>query len=499
MAYLLTAFYQVFSPMSMLFIVIGVVTGVVIGAIPGLSGSMLMALTIPLTYYMGNVHSMDLMIGQYIGAISGGLITAILLRIPGTPSSVVTTFDGYPMARAGFAGRAIGVGVVASFVGGLISWIVLVLLSPPLSDLALKFGPFELFSLVLTALVLIAAIGRGSLLKGILSGLFGMLVSTPGLDPVTGQARLTFGFGALIGGFSLVPVLIGVFGISQIIRDVTELELTVERIPLSFRGMFLSLRDLRRHAVNLIRSSLIGTWVGILPGIGGSIGSILSYSAAKNTSKTPEKFGTGIEDGIVASEAGNNATIGGALIPLLTLGIPGSINDAILIGALILHGVRPGPLLFSAHPDIAYGMIVVALVANVFMLLFMFVASVVVARAVDIPKAVLVPIIVTFMVVGTFALDNRFFDVWSMFVFGIVGFLFEKAKVPLAPFVIGLILSPLAETNMRSALMLSGGSLLPLFTHPISLIFVVISVATLAWTLYGAFSKRKSGTVDDLI
>jgi putative tricarboxylic transport membrane protein len=490
----LSEFWQAFgnlcTPVHLAYVGLGVFLGITVGAIPGLTGAMLIALVLPLTFYMNNILAMELLVSIYVGSISGGLITAILLRIPGTPAAIVTTFDGYPMAKSGRPGRAVGIGITASFFGGLISSIILILLSPPLSAFALKFGPFELFSLVLMALVLIASIGQGSFIKGLISGLLGLLVACPGVDPVTSNMRFTFGFEQMAGGLNIVPILIGMFGISQIINDVINVERRVESIPIKFSGMFLSLKELKEQAINIIRSAVIGTWIGILPGVGGSIGSIVSYSAAKNASRTPEKFGEGSEEGIIASEAANNGTIGGAFIPMLSLGIPGSVVTAVLMSALILHNVAPGPLLFRDHPDIAYSIIATTFVANVVMALIMVLACCFMARLVDVPKAFLVPGILTFSIIGTFALNNRFFDVWLMFIFGLIGYVMEKAKVPLGPFVIGLILCQIAESNLRAGLMFSQGSIMPLFTRPIALIFFVVAVATLGWTLYGKYKER---------
>ncbi|MBW1697694.1 MAG: tripartite tricarboxylate transporter permease [Deltaproteobacteria bacterium] len=490
--YLIDSFFFVLSPIPLLYVALGVFLGITVGAIPGLTGSMLIALTVPLTFYMDNDLALILLVAMYVGAISGGLITATLLRMPGTPASVVTTFDGYPLAKSGKSGRAIGIGIMSSFVGGLISWIFLITLSPPLAKVALKFGPFEFFSLVLMALVMISAVGEGSILKGFISGLLGLLAACPGMDALSGTLRLEFGFDEMAAGFSLIPVLIGLFGISQIITDLTNIERKVERIPISFKGMFLSLKDLKDQATNLIRSSVLGTWVGILPGIGANIGSLLAYSAAKSSSKKPQDFGKGSEEGIVASEAANNATIGGALIPLVTLGIPGSLVDAILLGALILHDLTPGPLLFRDDPQLVYNIMTTAFVGNVIMFFFMLFASVIIARVIDIPKTFLIPTILAFCVVGTYALNNRTFDVWVMFGFGILGFLMEKTKIPLGPFVIGLILEPIAEKNIRSGLMLSDGSFLPVLTRPLSLAFVILALITLVWTLYRELKHQKA-------
>ncbi len=492
-------FVHLFAVVPMFLVFIGVALGIVVGAVPGLTGSMLIALTLPLTFYMSSLNAMDLLVAMYVGSISGGLITAILLRIPGTPASIVTTFDGYPMAQKGLAGRALMLGIVSSFIGGLVSWIILVIAAPPLSRFALKFGPFEIFALVLSALVLIAGMGgEGTFFRALLAGFLGLFVACPGLDPVTSASRLTFGYMEMTGGFGLLPVLIGMFGISQIISDITNIELRVEKIPFRFRELFLSFDDLKRNMVNFIRSSLIGTWIGFLPGIGGNVGSILAYSAAKSSSKNPEKFGTGCDEGVVASETANNATIGGAFIPLLTLGIPGSVVAAILMGALILHDVVPGPLLFKQDPGLVYGIMAVVFVANVVMFVIMLFASYGIAKIVDIPKSLMIPAILVFCVLGTFALNNRFFDVWIMFAFGLFGFVLEKLKVPLGPFIIGLVLSPFAEINLRSGLMSSGGTLMPLLTRPISLFFVLVALFTLGWTLNRSLIKpwraaRKAG------
>ena len=487
---ILSGFSHLFAPLPMFYIIIGVTLGIVVGAIPGISGAMLIALTLPLTFYMSSIHAMDLLVSMYVGTISGGLITAILLRIPGTPANVVTTFDGYPMAQQGKAGRALMLGIVASFFGGLVSWVILIIAAPPLSRFALKFGSFEMFSLVLSALVLIAAMaGKGMFLRSMLSGFLGLLVACPGLDPVSSTHRLTLGWVSMTGGFNLIPVLVGMFGISQIISDITNIKQKIEKIPFTFKGMFLSVADLKNSMGNMIRSSLIGTWVGFLPGIGANVGSILAYSAAQNSSKNPGKFGTGCDEGVVASETANSATIGGAFIPTLCLGIPGSVIAAILMGALIFHDITPGPLLFKNNPEIVYGIMAVVFVSNIFMFIVLIFTSYGIAKIVDIPKAYILPTILVFCLIGTFALNNRFFDVWVMFGFGLFGFLLEKLKVPMAPFIIGLVLCPFAEVNLRSSLMASGGSLLPFVTRPISLSFIIISLLTIIWTRKSFFIR----------
>lgn len=491
MTELFGAILGVFAPWPFFYIVLGTTLGVIVGAIPGLNGAMLIALTLPLTYTMGDIHALILLVSMYVGSIAGGLITATLLRMPGTPANVVTTFDGYPMARAGQPGRALGLGITASFVGGMVSWTFLVLLAEPLSDLGTKFGPFEYFTLVLMALVLIASVSRGNFVKGILSGFLGMLVAMPGVDPSFGRERLTFGIFEVSGGFSLLPVIIGVFVVGQVISDVVEIDREVERVDSSRKGIFMSLQDWGSQAVNLVRSSVVGTWVGILPGIGASIGSVIAYTAARNMSKTPERFGTGAEEGIVASEAANNATVGGALIPLVALGIPGSIIDAILLGALMLHGIQPGPLLFITRPDMIYAIMAACLIANIVMFAFMTGAVGMISRIVYVRRGYLLPMIMVFCVIGTYSLTNRMFDVWVMMAFGVIGFALERAKVPLGSFIIGLVLAPIAERSLRTGLMISAGSYWPLVTRPFSLAFIIVSVGLLLWPFYKEFKGRR--------
>ncbi len=486
--------FVAFWPLAYLFL--GTTAGILVGAIPGLTGAMLITLTLPLTFYMSPPNAMILLVSMYVGAISGGLITAILFRIPGTPASVMTTFDGYPMAISGRPGRALGLAIGSSLCGGLIAGVFLVFLSQPLAELAARFGPFEYASLVLMALVLIATISKGSLVAGLLSGLFGMMVAMPGFDPSSGQLRVTFGFEDLASGFNLLAVLIGVFAVNQVFDEVLSIGRTWEVIDIAKQRVWMAWSDYRRQAGNILRSSLIGTWIGILPGIGASVGSIVAYSAAKNVSKTPERFGTGVDEGIVASEAANNATVGGALIPLLAMGIPGSVVDAILLGAFVIHGMRPGPLLFDQHPQIVYTVINAYLLACVAMFVIMTVATPRIARLMGVPRYLLLPVVVVFCVLGALAINNRMFDVWVVLAFGAVGFLMERAGVPLGPFVIGLVLAPIAEESLRSGLMASAGSYLPFVTRPLSLAFVLVAVGLLLWPFWQDLRTRRRRPVN---
>jgi len=474
------ALLQLATPTGLILILFGTTLGVFVGAIPGLTGTMLIALTLPLTFGADSQYAMTLLISTYVGAISGGMISATLLRMPGTPASIVTTFDGYPMAQNGQPERALGLGIMASVTGGLISWCFLLTLAQPIARYSKEFGPFDYFSLVMMALVLIATIGGKSILRSLFSGFLGILLAMPGIAVATGETRLTFGFTELNDGFQLLPVLIGMFAVNQILRDIIDSAKPQSTTPIATQGLALKISDIKNHGLNLIRSSLIGTWIGILPGIGANIGSVTAYSVARSTSRNPEKFGTGCEDGIVAAEAANNATIGGALIPLVAMGIPGSVVEAVLLGALVIHGFQPGPRLFEQSPELVYTIIFTCLFANLAMAGIMCCSIRTLAWLTKIPRAFLLPIILTFCVVGSFAMSNRMFDVWVMISFGLLGLFLESKKIPLAPFVIGFVLGPIAEENLSAGLMGSGGDWTPIFTEPKSLAFLLIAVLLLA-------------------
>lgn len=478
------------EPMGILLVIVGTALGIAVGSVPGLTGAMLIALTLPLTFTMLPQQAMILLVSMYVGAVSGGLISATLLRMPGTPSSIMTTLDGYPMAKSGRPGRALGLGITSSFVGGMISFVFLILLARPMANLSTLLGPFEFFSLVMMALVLMASMGDRSISRSLLSGFLGIFAAMPGIAAATGKARLTFGITELNDGFKLLPVLIGLFAISQIIKDTLQIDAKPLRVTMSRSGLFLGARDWAAQWVNMLRSSVIGTWIGVLPGIGANIGSVAAYSTARSLSKTPEKFGTGCDEGIVASESANNATVGGALIPLVSMGIPGSLIDAILLGAMVIHGLQPGPRLFTDSPAIVYTIMGTYLVANVVMAVIMVASAGLLARLADLKRALLLPVILAFCVVGSYALSNRMFDVWVMLGFGLLGFGMERFRIPLAPFVIGFVLGPIAEESLSAGLMSSGGSFAPILTRPISAAFFLVAVVLLVLPMVRRYTRR---------
>ncbi|HIE97759.1 MAG TPA: hypothetical protein EYQ63_12265 [Fuerstia sp.] len=498
--------FDVVNPLFLWWTTLGVVLGVTVGCIPGLTGAMVIALTLPLTFAMSPPDALTLLVAIYVGSVSGGLISATLLNIPGTPASLMTTLDGFPMAAGGRPRRALLLGIAASLVGGVFSWGVLTLLAEPMAVWSTRIGPPDMFSLVMLALVLIAVISRESLTMGLLAGSLGLLFAMPGMHPATGQNRLTFGFSELNDGFRLLPVLIGLFAVSQLLKDVGGDDTVTSddagskspRAPVFSKDRVSStliahapadvtpsFREWLAAIPNLLRSSVIGTVVGILPGVGANIGSILSYATARSQSATSSDFGTGCEEGIIASEAANNATVGGALIPLISLGIPGSVIDAILLGAFVIHGLQPGPLLFQNNPEIVQTITLSYLIANIIMFGFMLLTARWMVRLVQIPKGLLVPVVLTFCVLGSYALANRMFDVWVMVAFGGLGLLFDRLRVPTAPFVIGFVLSPIAEENLCAALMASDGSWWPFVTEPVSAVFFGIAVIVCGVTLRG--------------
>ena len=488
---MLDSFLYLLGPWPLFLCVIGTALGIIVGAIPGLSGAMLIALTLPLTFKMVPHDAMALLVSMYTGSITGGLVSAILLRIPGTPSNVITVFDGYAMAQKGQAGRALGLGIAASFFGAIFAWVALALLTRPLADVAVRFTPFDYFALVLTALVLISSVSGSSMVKGLLAGMIGVLFAFPGLDSNTGSDRFTLGFWQLTSGFDLLPVLVGVFGVGTVMAELVKSASHVQAIQYSPDGLWMKLSEWKSQFWNLVRSSAIGTWIGILPGIGASVGSLVAYTVAKNVSRTPEEFGTGSPSGIVASEAANNATVGGALIPLLAIGIPGSVIDVFLMGAMMIHGIQPGPMLFEQHAGIVYVVIAACLLSSLLMFAQMLLLIPFLRRVLDVPRHIVLPLILVFCVVGVFASSNRMFDVWIMLGFGVLGFLMERGGLPLGPFVIGFILAPIAESRLRQGLMMTDGSYMPLFTQPLTLTLLIVSVVLLVWPFIRNYRRAR--------
>lgn len=462
----------------------GGIGGIVFAAIPGLSTGMAVILALPLTYGMTSVDGLATMSGIYIGGMSGGLIGSTLLGIPGTSSAVATTFDGFPMARKGFPGRAMGIGIWASFFGGIFGALILMGIAPMVARLASKLGPWEYTSLIVFGLTMIASLTGKSLIKGFIAGVLGILLGTVGADPIFGASRLTFGLRSLRGGLHFIPIMIGIYAISQLMTDLEE---GGQRITYESKHLSIPHREsilaVLRHPKALIISMLSGVGIGALPGVGATISNIWSYDQVKRFSKNKKDFGKGAPEGIIAAEASNSATAGGTLIPMLALGLPGNPISVIMMGAVIIHGIVPGPLFISKHPDLANGLFAAFFLANFFVLISQSVFTNLYVRVLKVPTKYLVPIIIAFCTIGSFAHNNRLFDVYLMFTAGFVGYIFTKAKIPLAPIVLGLILGPTLEENFRVAMM-SSSDLTLFLTRPVSLIFLLMAVGSVVLLVF---------------
>ncbi|MGE4283066.1 MAG: tripartite tricarboxylate transporter permease [Clostridia bacterium] len=494
---IINGFIAVLNVPSMLMIFIGVVVGILFGAMPGLSTTMAVALFLPVTYGLDSITAFALLIGLYIGAISGGLISAVLLRIPGTPSSIATCWDGHPMAAKGEAMKALGAGIVYSFLGTVFSILILIFVAPPVAKMATKFGYYEYFSIALFSLTMIGTLSSGSIVKGVFSGVLGFMFATVGIAPVDATVRFTFGFKNLLSGFQTLPVLIGLFAISEIIAATETARFSCGEIitmpnTRGVKGFGFSLKEFKEQRWNALRSAMIGVGVGILPGIGGGTSNIIAYTVAQNQSKHPEKFGTGILDGIVASEVSNNASVGGAMIPLLTLGIPGDAVTAILLGGLMMHGLSPGPLLFQTSANLIYSIFAAMIIASVMMLILEFYGLRIFVKLLGIPKHILLPVVFALCIVGAYGVNSRIFDIGAILVFGIIGYIFTAFKIPTAPFILGFILGPMAETNLRRGLQLSKGSYTPFFAKPISAFFIAVTVFSLIYSIIKEIKKKKA-------
>lgn len=498
--YILVGIQNLFTVQNFLLVLAGTVAGMIMGALPGLTATMAVALLVPFTYTMNPITGLVTLGAIYQGSIYGGAFSAILINTPGTPSSIGTTFDGYPMACQGRGEEAIVAATVGSCIGGLFGVVCLILLSPPLANIALKFGPAEYFWVGVFGITIISSLSAGAFLKGITGAAFGVLVSTIGIAPIGGDVRYTFGMPAMQGGVELIVVLIGLFCIPELLNLVIEGESQKERIE--YKRLKGVLWNTARHIFvsipgNLIRSSVIGTVVGILPGAGGNIANLISYNEAKRASKTPEKFGTGFVDGIVATETANNAVVGGGMIPLVTLGVPGAPPDAVIYGVLMLQGLRPGPELFSTQADITYTfMLAVGLSAIVMVPVGIYGGRLLSRFVSTLSVRYLVPGIAILTLVGSYAIRNNFLDVILMLLFGIIGFGLRRLGFTGPPIVLGLVLGPLMETGLVQAYLTGQRYASPwfaLFVNPISWVLITLCLFSFLWPYFGAIKARLKG------
>lgn len=466
------------NPQALLFATFGVMLGIVIGALPGLTATMGVAILLPFTYGMEPVSGLLMICGVFFGGVHGGSITAILLKIPGTPAAAATAIDGYELTKQGKAGLALSAATFSSFSGGTLSIIVLMFLSPVLASWALKFSASESFALATFGLSIIASISGESLIKGLIAGVGGLLIATIGLDPMGGFPRFTGGFVELMN-VPFIPVMIGLFAASEAFHSMEQNQQIRQGAKVAIGSLLLPWQTLRRIALTILRSSGLGVFIGMIPGAGADIAAFVAYNETRRFSKTPENFGKGEIKAVASCEAGANGCTGGALLPMLTLGIPGDAVTAIMLGALTLQGMQPGPLMFTDHGDMVYTLFV-GMIFCYFMLLVLGLLSLkVIGNVVKIPGNILTPMILALCVVGTYALNNSLFDVGIMLIAGVVGYFMQKGGYPASPVVLALIMGPMAESNFRRALSLSGGSLDFLYTRPITLALLTLAAFTL--------------------
>jgi len=479
--YMIQGFSDIVQIGPLVAIVLGVITGVAVGAMPGLSPAMGVALLLPFTFQLPPLIGLVLLCSVYLASNYGGSITAIAINTPGTPSAVVTAFDGYPLNRMGKTGIAMGHSLVSSVVGGIIGIIILIIFAQPLAMVAIQMHPAEYFALAVFGLTTVASLGGDHWGKAFLAALFGLLITTVGIDPIGGVRRYTFGVRFLFDGFALIPALIGLFALSELFMKLEydmkgNSDVTIE--DRSANDRWPSIKEYWAVKRTTVQSAVMGTLIGIFPGAGSAIASFISYDFAKRTSKNSESFGKGQPEGVAAAEAANSASVGGALVPLLTLGIPGSAATAVLIGALLIHDLVPGPQLFRDSPDIVYGIFASLLIANIAILFVGFGGSKLWMQVIKLKPAILTPIILTVSFIGSFSVQNSMFDVAACFGFGILGWILRRYKFPVSPIVLGMVLGTLAEENFRRAVLMGGYSVF--FTRPATLILLFLSVASFA-------------------
>jgi len=487
---LLSGFQVIFQPVNFLYCFLGVFVGTLVGVLPGIGPVGAMSILLPTTFGVSPIAGVVMLAGIYYGAMYGGSTTSILVNIPGEAASVITCLDGYQMARKGRAGPALGMAALGSFIGGTFSIIALMFLAYPLSEAAVKFGPPEYFSLMCMGLVVVTYLARGSLSKALVMAILGLILGVVGTDPISGKLRFTLGFPDLADGIDLVPLAMGLFGISEVL---TNIEKPIKRMIFQTKIQHLlpTREDWKNSVGPIVRGSFTGFFLGILPGGGSILSSFVSYSMEKKISKHPEKFGTGIIEGIAGPETANNAATGGAFVPLLALGIPPNIVMALLFGALLVHGVYPGPMLIKQHPEIFWGTIASMYVGNAMLLVLNLPLIGLWVKLLKVPYRILFPLILLFTLIGSYTINNKTFDVLVMICFGLVGYILRKFQYEEAPLILAFILGPILEQAFRQSLIMSNGSLAIFVSRPIAFVALALSAALLASTVIGIFRQAR--------
>ena len=488
------------APLTLLLILFSSILGIILGAIPGLSGGLGVALLLPLTFSMKAEVGLAMLISIWVGGVSGAMIGSILLGIPGSPSSIATTFDGYPMTRNGQAVKALGAAITASFMGTFFSILIAMVASPAMARLALKMGPWEYFSLGFCAISLVAALSRGGVFHGLAAAALGLILASVGFAPIDGYPRFTFDSMYLASGFDLIPLMLGLFALKQIITDFAKGEQQIPSVDVSdIKGFGVSWQEYKSNAWNLCRSFFIGLWIGFLPGMGAALSNMVAYAQAKSASKHPEKFGKGCVDGVFASEVSNNASVGGALIPMVALGIPGDGTTAILLGGLMIHGIQAGPLLFSNNPEIVYALFLTALISATLVLLVQFYGMRLFPLILKIPYHYLYPVIVVLGFMGVFVGSATAFNFVLLLGFAALGLVFDKFRLPVSPFILSFILATMLELNLRRGLTYTDDGIWPFITRPISgglLLAALLSIVLpYAWPVLKKWRSERTARV----
>jgi putative tricarboxylic transport membrane protein len=478
------------TPMNLLYCFIGVFVGTLIGVLPGIGPVGTISLLLPATFRLEPVSAIIMLAGIYYGAMYGGSTTSILVNIPGEAASVITCLDGYQMARKGRAGAALGISAFGSFIAGTIGVIALMFLAYPLANFALRFGPPEYFSLMCLGLAILTYLAHGSMLKALSMAMAGMLLSFIGLDAITGVPRFTMDAVHLMDGVGLVPVAMGLFGISEVLINVEE-STRRDVVNAKIKGLLPNREDWRRSKWPILRGTLIGFFLGILPGGGAVVSSFISYGVEKKLSREPEKFGSGMIEGVAGPESANNAAVGGAFVPLFTLGIPANVTMAVLLGALMIHGLIPGPMLLKQHPEVFWGTVTSMYVGNVLLLLLNLPLIGLWVKILKVPYRILFPLIILFCLIGAYSLNSTTFDIGVMVVFGLVGYLMKKFQYEGAPLLLAFVLGPMMEQALRQSLLISHGSFAVFFTRPISAVAMGLALLLIVSYLFPALRKKR--------
>lgn len=476
---------------NLFFCFMGCLMGTLIGVLPGIGPAAGVSILIPLTFGMDTTTALITMAGLYFGAMYGGSTTSILVNVPGEAASVVTTLDGYQMARKGRAGPALGMAAMSSFIAGTVSVILITFTAPLLVAVALSFGPPEYFALTFLGLTLVTSLTGESAIKGLMSGIFGLIIACVGIDPSSGFARFTYGQLYLLDGLGFINIAVGLFAVAEVMENMEQPATEIyAKTKLSIKSMFPNMQDWKDSFGALWRGTIIGFFIGVLPGAGPTIASFLSYTVEKKVSRYPEKFGTGVIEGVAAPESANNAAAGGAFVPMLTLGIPGSGVTAILLGALLLHGLRPGPMLMQTNPEFVWGLIASMYIGNVMLVILNMPLIGLWVAMLRVPYKVMMPLIIAISAVGIYATENNIFDLWVMFGFGILGYVMRKLDFPASPIVLAVVLGPLVENSLKQSLIISGGSPAIFFTRPIAAVFIIFALLSIFAPLFSTAWRK---------